>query len=299
MTSDETYPAEKPAEGEWAGPQSGTQGRYSASSSVGSPPPAGAGAPPQPTTYGQPATYGQPTTYGAPQPAPGGGVYGSPQPYQPYGAPGQQAAAAQPPQPSSPPPGNQPGTYGTPAGFPPANQPAAPPQAPPAAPAWQAPATPNQGPQTYGAPAPGVFGGANAPQGQSPRGDYGRPGAEPPAPAAPTGGWPYVGGPAPAPKSRKGLVIILAIVGAVIVIGGAAAIGFLALGGTGDDYKVGACVRQDGTGAAVVDCSTSGAYKITNRVASVDKCPDPSQPAIVLKSATKSDEVACLAPAAS
>ena len=42
----------------------------------------------------------------------------------------------------------------------------------------------------------------------------------------------------------------------------------------------------------------SGAFKVVSRVKSVDQCPDPAQPAIVLKSVGSSDEVICLQPVA-
>jgi hypothetical protein len=125
----------------------------------------------------------------------------------------------------------------------------------------------------------------------------------PDAPMQPTGGWPYIGAPAAPPpakpaKSKKGLFITLAVVFGVILLGGAFAIGFMVLKG-GDDFTVGTCVRQDGSGATVVDCSESGAFKVVSRVQSVDLCPDPAQPAIVLKSIGKADEVVCLQPASS
>jgi hypothetical protein len=135
------------------------------------------------------------------------------------------------------------------------------------------------------------------------RPDFGRPApGRPDAPMQPTGGWPYVGTPAappPAPpaKSRKGLFIALAVLIGLVLLGGAAAIGYLVMNGS-DDFAVGTCVRQDGSGASVVECSESGAFKVVSRVQSVDLCPDPAQPAIVLKSLGKSDEVICLQPAA-
>src|SRR4029079_12858140 len=88
------------------------------------------------------------------------------------------------------------------------------------------------------------------------RPDFGRPApGRPDAPAQPTGGWPYIGAPATPPparpaKSRKGMFIAVAIVVGVVLLGGAAAIGYLFMNG-GDDFAVGTCVRQGGSGAAV------------------------------------------------
>jgi hypothetical protein len=140
------------------------------------------------------------------------------------------------------------------------------------------------------------------------RSDLGRPEpgrpapGRPDAPAQPAGGWPYVGTPAAPPsarpaKSKKGLFIILAIVVGVVLLAGAATIGYIVMSG-GDDYPVGSCVRQDGSRPTVVDCSESGAFKVVSTVGSVDQCPDPAQPAIVLKDLGKSDKFVCLQPVA-
>jgi hypothetical protein len=48
----------------------------------------------------------------------------------------------------------------------------------------------------------------------------------------------------------------------------------------------------------VVDCSESGAFKVVSQVGSVDQCPDPAQPAIVLKDLGQSDKFVCLQPVA-
>jgi hypothetical protein len=135
------------------------------------------------------------------------------------------------------------------------------------------------------------------------RPDLGRPGpGRPDAPAQPTGGWPYVGTPAAPPpakpaKSRKGLFILVGSIVGVLLLVGAGAIGFLVWSG-GNDYPVGSCVRQNGSSAVAVDCSESGAFKVVSKVQSVDLCPDPAQPALVVKELGKSDQVVCLQPAA-
>jgi hypothetical protein len=115
----------------------------------------------------------------------------------------------------------------------------------------------------------------------------------------PTGGWPYVEQPPPPPrKSRRWLLISLIILAAVIVIGGAGAIGYTLLARP-SSYKVGACVKQQGDGAVVVDCGTAGAFQIVSLVDSEDRCPDPTQPSVELTGGGRARQVACLKPAAS
>jgi hypothetical protein len=116
---------------------------------------------------------------------------------------------------------------------------------------------------------------------------------------APTGGWPYVDQqPLPAPrKSRRWLVISLIAAGALILILGAGAIGYTIVAGRGNAYHVGACVKQQGDGAAVVDCNTAGAFTIVSLVDGEDQCPDPTQPSIELTGGGKARQIACLRPA--
>ena len=164
------------------------------------------------------------------------------------------------------------------------------------------PGTYGQPPQfgTYGSPAgPGPGASAPPPMGQGgyqPQ-SYPPPGAETARGArdskvTPTGGWPYVEQ-RPAPKRKRGLVIALIVAGALIVLGGAAAVTFLLVGGQ-SPYEVGACVKQQGSGAEIVECSSEGAYRIASIVDSEDKCPDPAKPVLVLTGGGAGREVACL-----
>jgi len=111
----------------------------------------------------------------------------------------------------------------------------------------------------------------------------------------PTGGWPYAEQASKPARGRRGLLIALIVLGAVIVIGGAGGIGW-ALTHRGSPYEVGTCVTKDatGTGATVVDCATPEAFKITSIVDNESKCPDPASPVLVLTGGGKDREVACL-----
>jgi hypothetical protein len=114
----------------------------------------------------------------------------------------------------------------------------------------------------------------------------------------PTGGWPYVEGqPGEERKSRKGLIIALIVVAVVIVVGVGGFVGW-SLTTRGSEFVVGACVKQAGTDAVVVDCSTSGAFRITSIEDTEGTCPDANQPTVVLTGPIGNRRYACLAPAA-
>src|SRR5262249_27251302 len=115
---------------------------------------------------------------------------------------------------------------------------------------------------------------------------------------APTGGWPYVEQPAePAKKSRRGVTIGVIIVAILVVVGVGGYVG-LKLAAKGNQVTVGACVKQDGAKATVVDCSTAGAFVITKVVDGDGQCPDPGQPSVTLTDQdNKTTSVACLRPA--
>jgi len=291
MTSDAPYPpVEQPADGDRTGhvPQPpGSAPRYSASASVPVPPPTPQ---PGPAPYGNIPAQGQPTNFG-----------------QGYGQPGQASAPARAAASASVP-------------------------VPPAGQGHGAPVTPSPGPTTYGSPPqgypaqggtygqpggsgqyggygsqsggagiggssqPGGPGGPTMGQGVYPPPGYGQaPESARPGPRdkmVPTGGWPYVEPPA-RPRRRRGLMITLIIIGALIVIGGAGGIGWWVMR-PGSPYQVGVCVKQDRNSAAVVDCTSAGAFKITSIVDNEAKCPDPSKPLLVLSGGGKGREIACL-----
>ena len=121
------------------------------------------------------------------------------------------------------------------------------------------------------------------------------PGRENPA-GPPTGGWPYVETPPAAPKSRKGLIIALIIAAVVVVVGVGGFVGW-SLTTRGSEFVVGACVKQAGNDAVVVDCGTAGAYRITDIADNESGCPDANQPTVVLTGPIGNRRYACLAPA--
>lgn len=278
---------------------------------------------PQPSQYGQgwPSPAGQPPT-GPARVAATASV--------PVPPPGQNPYGASPPSASTP-PGQA--SYGSSPAYPTAsnvyggqsNQPAGGPPppgqygAPPSHPAPPHSAGPHQAPGgmggSMGQPSMGGggMGGGGIGGGGMGGGGMGQPGYPPPGyptgqeprggrgeKIAPTGGWPYVEQPSmPARKSRRWLLITLIAIGAVILIGGAAAIGYAVFVGRGSAYEVGACVRQQGDGAVVVDCDTTGAYEIVSLVDSEDGCPDPTQPSVELTGGGRARQIACLKPVAS
>jgi hypothetical protein len=128
---------------------------------------------------------------------------------------------------------------------------------------------------------------------------YGSP-AQPPGSDQPYGGsgGPTYGAP-PAEKSRRGLVIGIVVAAVVVVILGAvgAYLAFSGGGGGSSNYSVGSCVKHSGDQATSVDCSASDAYKITSTVDSPTKCPDQSQPYVILQRSGAADQVLCLKPA--
>lgn len=292
-------PDEPPADGDRTSQvQPPAAPRYSASASVPVPPPS-----PQPGPYGG---------------TPGASPFGQGAPYGQGGA-----QIGQPPPPSQQPPT---GTARVAAS---ASVPV-PPAAPPPAPASPPPAPPSYGPPSqqsylppggvYGQQAgPGQYGGPpmGAPPGSMgpPAGGYGpgpgeRPGMTPmgqggyqpaygQAPqheGVPTGGWPYVESPPTTRKSRKGLIIALIIVAVVLVVGVGGYVGW-SLTSRGSDYVEGACVKQAGGDAVIVDCATAGAYRITSIEDNEGGCPDPNQPTVVLTGPVGNRRYACLAPA--
>jgi hypothetical protein len=159
------------------------------------------------------------------------------------------------------------------------------------------------GGQQYGQPAVqqyggGQYGSSNV-QGQYPPQAFGQP--EPPrqreAMSQPSGGWPSVE-PQKQAGSKRGLIIVLIALAIIIVVAVGGYVGW-SLTMRGDAYTVGACVKQDGTGAAVVDCGTSGAYKITSIQDTEGTCPDPAQPSLELTDVGGARKYACLGPATS
>jgi hypothetical protein len=103
---------------------------------------------------------------------------------------------------------------------------------------------------------------------------------------------------APERKPRRGLIIALIVTAVVVVVAVGAYVGWSMKNGT-SAFTIGACVQQQGTDAAVVDCSTSGAYEIKSIVDVENGCPDANQPSLVLTDANGGHkQYACLAPAA-
>jgi hypothetical protein len=62
-------------------------------------------------------------------------------------------------------------------------------------------------------------------------------------------------------------------------------------------FAVNSCVKKADDKAIAVSCTDAGAYQITSKVPTVDKCPDKGQPYVVLQESGKPDQVLCLKPA--
>ena len=101
----------------------------------------------------------------------------------------------------------------------------------------------------------------------------------------------------PPAKSRRGLIIGLAIAGVVLVALAAVAIVASMSGDKSGNYAVGQCVKQSGDKATNVSCSESGAYSIVSKVDSPSKCSDQGQPYVLLQQRGVADQVLCLKPA--
>jgi hypothetical protein len=193
------------------------------------------------------------------------GVYGTPTQ---YGSPSQYGA-------------NQPGQYG-------------------------APGQPGGGNGQFGAGttqfgSPGQFGGGTTQYGGNQPGQYGSPGQYGADPAIArfgpgTSDEPDADGQPPR-KSRRSLIIGLAVAGVVLVALAAVAIVVAMSGGSKNDYPLGSCVKQSGDKAASVACTDATAYSIVNKVDAPTKCADQTQPYVVLQRSGVADEVLCLKPA--
>jgi hypothetical protein len=91
------------------------------------------------------------------------------------------------------------------------------------------------------------------------------------------------------------LIITVAIVAVLVVVGVGSYVGF-ALLRSNTDYSVGACVKPQGSGVVVVECSDAEAFEITSSVDSVTECQDASQPWLEVREPTGSTTYRCLAP---
>ncbi len=229
--------------------------------------------------YGAPAQYGSPGQFGGGQGGPGGGP----------GAPGQGGVYGG---------GNQPGQYGTPGQY----------GGAPVGNTGQFGGGQGSAPGQYGS---GQYGGATqvgtAGQFGGGQGQYGNQGGQ--YGSGQYGGDPAMGrfgpngqdepaaDPGPARKSRRGLLIGLALAGVVIIALAAVAVVVSMSGNKASDYPVGSCVKQSGDKAASASCSDSGAYSVVTKTDSPTKCADQTQPYVVLQRSGSADEVLCLKPA--
>jgi hypothetical protein len=99
-------------------------------------------------------------------------------------------------------------------------------------------------------------------------------------------------------KPKRGLIIALIVTAVLVVVGVGAYVGWSMKNGDAD-FAVGTCVQQRGSDAAIVDCSTPDAYKITSIVDVENGCPEPNRPSLVLtRPGSSAKQYACLAPAA-
>jgi hypothetical protein len=104
----------------------------------------------------------------------------------------------------------------------------------------------------------------------------------------------------PAPKVRNGRVLLVVLAAAVLIL--VVPLGALwLLGKTGGappfNPAVGACVKNSGNQAVPANCSDPGAFTVVSKVASRDKCADPTQPHLVVPAAVGKEQILCLRPA--
>jgi len=122
------------------------------------------------------------------------------------------------------------------------------------------------------------------------------PGEQPPANPPIEGDVPVT--PEPAPKSKRGLLIGLAIVVVVFLLAVAGPAIVVAISNAGStNFAVNSCVKQDGDGAKSADCSDAGSFRIVSKVEKPESCSDASQPYIVLEKKGQKEQVLCLRPA--
>jgi hypothetical protein len=103
--------------------------------------------------------------------------------------------------------------------------------------------------------------------------------------------------PEPPVKSRRGLLIGLAIIVAVFLLAVAGTAIVVKISNLGTSYAVNSCVKQDGEGAKGVSCSDKDAYRIVSKVDAPNGCSDASEPFITLVRKGQKDQVLCLRPA--
>jgi hypothetical protein len=127
-------------------------------------------------------------------------------------------------------------------------------------------------------------------------GGHGGPGG-PGAPGGPgSDAWAYEAA-EPQRKSRRGLIITLVTVAVLVVVGVGGYVG-LSLTRSDSTFAVNDCVKQEGSDGVKVECSTEGAYRITEIVTTDNTCPDLSQPTLLITESGGTRKYACLAPAA-
>lgn len=135
-------------------------------------------------------------------------------------------------------------------------------------------------------------------------GPSGQPGyGEPPDPrTVPVGPWPdaqqppEVQQPTRSSQSRRGLLIVSLVVAAVVVAVGGAFVAWR-LTDASSSFTVGTCVVQDGSDAAIAECSAPHTYKIIGIVETENGCADARQPSLVLTERVGGRQTwACLEP---
>jgi hypothetical protein len=95
------------------------------------------------------------------------------------------------------------------------------------------------------------------------------------------------------PERKKRTGLVLAIIGAVLVlVVGVSAVGYWVSHRSSDAFPVGSCVARQGDDAVPAACGP-GKFKVVKEVTDRSRCPDPNGPAVDLQGGAKAD-VRCL-----
>jgi hypothetical protein len=98
--------------------------------------------------------------------------------------------------------------------------------------------------------------------------------------------------------TRKPMLIGVAVaVVLIVLIGAGIAVKALLNDNTTPKFAVGSCVKQSGSRAEQVDCSTAGAFRVVSRETRREDCADQSMPVVRINSSGGKEGVLCLEPA--
>jgi hypothetical protein len=93
-------------------------------------------------------------------------------------------------------------------------------------------------------------------------------------------------------------VLTVAVLLLVVPLGALYLLGKVNGGGAPFNPEVGACVKKSGEQPVPANCGDEGAFTVVSKVPTRDKCADPAQPYVAVRTANNTEQVLCLRPAA-